>query len=137
MILPDTSVWIEYLRSGPSSPGPGGSASAAEELDPLIKHEQIVTCGPVVAELLAGARGQQRVELAEQLGAQPWVDLKRADWLTMGHVAAKLAERGQTTPLVDVQIAVCSVKAKAELWTLDHDFERIADALDGLRVRVF
>jgi predicted nucleic acid-binding protein len=91
----------------------------------------------VVAELLAGARGRQRSELAEQLGTQPWINLKHSDWLTIGHTAAKLQERGQTTPLIDVQIAVCAVIAKAELWTLDRDFERIVEALDGLRVRVF
>ena len=55
----------------------------------------------------------------------------------MGHTAAKLQERGQTVPLIDVQIAMCAVGAQAELWTLDRDFERIVEALDGLRVRVF
>jgi predicted nucleic acid-binding protein len=75
--------------------------------------------------------------LATQLVAQPWIDLKRSDWLTIGHTAAKLQERGQTTPLIDVQIAICAVITEAELWTLDHDFERIAEALDGPRVRVF
>jgi hypothetical protein len=33
--------------------------------------------------------------------------------------------------------AHCAVRAKAELWTLDHSFERIGEALEGLRVRVF
>jgi predicted nucleic acid-binding protein len=137
VILPDTSVWVEYLRAGPAPPSQSASASPAGDLDPLIQQEQVLTCGPVVAELLAGARGHQRNKLAEQMGTQPWVDLKRSDWLTVGHTAAKLQEQGQTTPLIDVQIAVCAVNAKAELWTLDRDFERIVEALDGLRVRVF
>ncbi len=102
-----------------------------------IQQEQVLTCGPVAAELMAGARGHQRGELAKQLGSQPWIDLKRPDWLTIGHTAAKLQERGQTTPLIDIQIAICAVTAEAELWTLDRDFERIAEALDGLRIRVF
>ncbi len=67
----------------------------------------------------------------------PGSTLSASDWLTIGHTAAKLQERGQTTPLIDVQIAICAVTAEAELWTLDHDFERIAGVLDGLRVRVF
>lgn len=137
MILADTSIWVEYLRTGPPPPNESGSASPAEALDAAIQREQVLTCGPVAAELLAGARGRQRDELAEQLGAQPWIDIKRSDWLTIGHTAAKLQERGQTTPLIDVQIAICAVTAEAELWTLDHDFERIAGVLDGLRVRVF
>jgi predicted nucleic acid-binding protein len=137
VILPDTSVWVEYLRAERPPPRESKSASPAEELDVVIQQEQVLTCGPVVAELLAGARGHQRGELTEQLGGQPWVELKRSDWLTVGHIAATLRERGQTTPLLDVQIAVCAVSAKAELWTIDHDFERIAEVLDGLRIRVF
>jgi predicted nucleic acid-binding protein len=136
VILPDTSLWVEYLRAGPSPPSQSENASPAADLDAPIQQEQVLTCGPVVAELLAGARGNQRNELAEQLGTQPWIDLKRTDWLTIGHTAAKLQERGQTTPLIDIQIAVCAVNAKAELWTLDRDFERITEALDGLRIRV-
>ncbi len=137
MILPDTSVWVEYFRAVPSSSRASVGTSPAEELDALIEHEQVVTCGPVIAELMAGARGRQRDKLAEQLGAQPWIELKRSDWLTVGHTAARLQERGQMTPLVDIQIAVCANRAKAELWTLDRDFERIAEALDGLRIQVF
>jgi predicted nucleic acid-binding protein len=140
VILADTSVWVEYLRTAPSSASSREgrpSSSPAEALDARIEQEQVLTCGPVVAELLAGARGPQRDELAEQLGAQPWIDLKRADWLMVGQTASKLRERGQTTPLIDVQIAVCATVAEAELWTLDGDYERIAQSLDGLRVRLF
>jgi predicted nucleic acid-binding protein len=140
VILADTSVWVEYLRSAPSSaPSREGrsSASPAEALDARIEQEQVMTCGPVVAELLAGARGPQRDELAVLLGAQPWIDLGHGDWLTVGQTAAELRERGHTTPLIDVQIAVCATLAEAELWTLDGDYERIAQSLDGLRVRLF
>jgi predicted nucleic acid-binding protein len=139
VILADTSVWVEYLRAEPpSAPCREGRApSPAEALDARIEQEQVVTCGPVVAELLAGARGAQRDELAEQLSGQPWIDLGRGDWLTVGETAAKLRERGQTTPLIDVQIAVCATLAEAELWTLDGDYTRISQSLEGLRVRVF
>jgi len=137
VILPDTSVWVEYLRAEPRSAEAGARVSAAEELDGKIELEQVVTCGPVIAELLAGVRGRQRDQLAEQLGAQPWTEIRRSDWLTVGHTAARLQERGQTTPLIDIQIAVCAVNADAELWTLDGDFERVAEILDGLRIRMF
>ena len=137
MILADTSVWVEYLRAGPSPEGPSENHSLCDELDELISQQQILTCGPVLAELLAGARGPQREELERQLSAQPWIDLKHADWLTVGRIAAKLQRRGQTIPLLDVQIAVCAVKGEAQLWTLDRDFERIAQDLEGLNVRIF
>jgi predicted nucleic acid-binding protein len=77
MVLPDTSVWVEYLRADPPAPeGTEGAAgeeqdagadastvdatdpSPLDELDSLIEAEQVLTCGPVVAELMAGARGE-------------------------------------------------------------------------------
>jgi len=137
VILPDTSVWVDYLRARPPTAGGIPDPSPAESLDALIQQELVLTCGPVVAELLAGARGRGRTELAEQLGAQPWVELGRADWLKAGEVAAGLQERGETVPLVDIQIAICAAGAKAELWTFDGDFRRIAEVLDGLQLRVF
>jgi predicted nucleic acid-binding protein len=137
VILPDTSVWVEYLRAEDSGPSTSEDTSPAEALDAVIQQAQVVTCGPVAAELLAGARGDRREALSAQLSAQPWIELKHSDWLTIGQTAAKLQEQGKTTPLIDVQIAVCATLAEAELWTLDSDFERIAEALDGLRLRVF
>ena len=137
MILPDTSVWVEYLRTEGSAPKRAARYSPAEALDGQLEQAQVVTCGPVAAELLAGARGPQREALTTQLGALPWIDLKHADWLAVGQTAGKLGEQGQTTPLIDVQIAVCAVVAEAELWTRDSDFERIAAVLDGLRLRLF
>jgi predicted nucleic acid-binding protein len=136
VILPDTSVWVEYLRASPGA-SPAGAAAAAAELDEAISAEHVATCGPVVAELLAGVRAAQQQELARQLAAQPFIDLRRSDWIHVGHTAALLRERGHTTPLIDVQIAVCAASADAELWTLDRDFERIAAASPELRVRVF
>jgi predicted nucleic acid-binding protein len=151
MVLPDTSVWIDYLRAQgsagavPAGAAPAGAAeqadgvedlSPADELDLLIERQEVVTCGPVVAELVAGTRGSQRESLATQLAAQPWVDLKRSDWPIVGQTAARLRERGETVPLIDVQIAVCAVLGDAQLWTCDHDFERIARTLDGLRLRM-
>ncbi len=137
MILPDTSIWVDYLRAERSPPSGHKGVSPAADLEQLIQEKEILTCGPIVSELLAGARGPHRDELAEQLKSQPWIDLKRADWLTVGHAAARLQEKGETTPLVYIQIAVCAISAKAELWTRDHDFERITKAIDNLYIRLF
>ncbi len=131
MVLADTSVWIGYLRQDDLERG-----SLADRLDSLIDRQQVLMCGPVAAELIAGAREDQREMLAGELAAQPWVELKRSDWLTVGRTAGELRRRGETVPLIDIQIAVCAVKGEAELWTRDRDFERVAGALEGLRVRI-
>ena len=55
MVLPDTSVWVDYSRRGARGP----TASMRELLD----RGEVATCGPVAAELLAGADG----EVAERI----------------------------------------------------------------------
>ena len=58
-VLADTSVWIEYLRRGK------GSKSA--RLDDLLVAGEVLVCGPVVTELLAGAKSPDRGRLWLQL----------------------------------------------------------------------
>jgi predicted nucleic acid-binding protein len=123
-VIADTSVWVDFLRHGRD-----GNAAGLSDL--LTRHE-IVVCGPVIAELLAGTAKSQRAELALRLSALPWVDLNHPHWLRVGEVAALLRDNGITTALTDVEIAVAAVEAGAELWTWDSDFTRIAKVLTPL-----
>lgn len=123
-VLADTSVWVQYLRRG--------RAGKAARLDDLLVQGEVVVCGPVVAELVAGTPPPQRAELVGLLNALPWADLGRAQWARVGEVAGRLREQGITMALTDIEIAVAAVQAHAELWTHDSDFTRIAKVLDTL-----
>jgi predicted nucleic acid-binding protein len=123
-VLADTSVWVEYLRRG--------QAGKSARLDDLLARGEVVLCGPVVAELVAGAATARRAELTALLNALPWVDLRRPEWVQVGELAARLRDHGVTTALTDVEIAVAAVAAGAELWTWDSDFARIAEVLGSL-----
>lgn len=123
MVLPDTSIWVDYLRGRDS------------ELQAAIDSKEIVTCGPVVAELLAGTGSRDRAVVGAALDKVPWAELRRDSWSRVGAVAAALRERGGTVPLTDIEIAVAAVEAGAELWTRDSDFDRVRTALPDLRVR--
>lgn len=125
-ILPDTSVWVDYLRDGIDG--------HAGELDRLLEERRVLTCGPVAAEVLAGARGAEADQLGRALRALPWAPLDQAAWIAVGAAAATLRERGERVPLTDIEIAVSAHRAEAVLWSRDSDFERIARALPGLRV---
>jgi predicted nucleic acid-binding protein len=125
-LLPDTSIWVEYLR--------GTDPGATSELDVQLDRESVLVCGPVVAELLAGTATEHREDLWLVLGSLPWADLDRPAWRQVGEVASDLRRRGSAVPLTDVEIAVAAARSGAELWTRDRDFERIAQVLPSLEL---
>jgi predicted nucleic acid-binding protein len=124
-VLPDTSIWVEYLRRGK------GTKSA--RLDDLLVAGEVVLCGPVVAELLAGAKSPDRARLWLLLTGLPWADLGPVQWQSVGETAARLRERGETVALTDVEIAVAAVDSSSRLWTRDSDFKRVQAVLPALQ----
>lgn len=128
MLLPDTSIWIAYLR-------PGGE-DMTRELDAALERREVLTCGPVVAELVAGARPSDRAPLLASLAGLPWAELDQKAWQSVGLLAAELRDRGQAIPLTELEIAVAAHSKGAALWTADRHFERLAPMLDGLELRV-
>ena len=122
-VLADTSIWVDFFR---------GREPEASALDRLLAAEELIVCGPIVAELLAGTGEPQRGTLWLALVALPAVDLDLAAWREAGEITHDLREHGETTPLLDVLIAVAAVRAGAELWTRDDDFERVRRVLPAL-----
>lgn len=127
MLLPDTSIWVAYLRAG--------SAGLTEELSAALDAGEVLVCGPVLAELAAGARAADRPAVLSTLAALPWADLDRLAWQAVGLLAAELRSQGEMLPLTDLEIAVAAQRADATLWTTDRHFERLAAQMDDLRVR--
>ncbi|MDA8039154.1 MAG: PIN domain-containing protein [Actinomycetota bacterium] len=124
-VLADTSVWVEYLRRGK------GSASA--RLDDLLVAGEVLVCGPVVAELLAGAKSADRGRLWLLMTGLPWADLGSVQWQSVGETAARLRQRGETVALTDVEIAIAAIDSSARLWTRDSDFKRVRGVLPALQ----
>lgn len=127
MIIADTSVWIEYLRRGESG--------WAWELDELLARGELMMCGPVLAELVAGVPAERRSEYALRLRALPWSALDRDGWLRAGLVRSDLRRGGFTASLIDIAIAVSAAQAGASLWSADAAHERVAAGMNDLRFR--
>ncbi len=121
-VLPDTSMWVEYLRGG------------LDELDELLRGESVLACGPVVAELQAGIQPARRDEIWLAVGTLPWAGLDHAAWRQVGEAVFDLRRGGTPVPLTDVAIAVAAVRAHASVWTRDRDFERICEVLPSLEL---
>ena len=64
VILVDTSIWIEVLRRGPGL-----------DLESLVEFDDVVTCPPIVQEVLQGIRDPEAHALArEAMLALPMVE---------------------------------------------------------------
>jgi predicted nucleic acid-binding protein len=121
-VLPDTSIWIDYFRG----------TREADSLDRLLEEETVVSCGPVIAELLAGTSPHERSTLWLALGSLELIELDVSAWRETGEHARSLRERGTVVPLIGLLIAVAAARADAALWTRDADFTRIREAIPGL-----
>jgi len=128
VILPDTSVWVAYLRTG--------RESLTRELNLALDRREVLVCGPVVAELVAGARPPDRAALIASLAGLQWAELDHNAWQSVGLLAAELRDLGQPLALTDLEIAVAARTAGAALWTADRHFERLAGMLEGFELRL-
>lgn len=126
MVLPDTSVWVDFARQG--------TRGRAATLRDLLEGSDIATCGPVAAELLAGADGEVAERISATLRSLPWADLDQSGWHEVGAAACRLRGKGETLPLTDLAIAVAAARAGHVLWSFDSDFERIQPVVDGLEI---
>lgn len=124
-LLPDTSIWIDYFaRREPVFP----------RLDSLLGREEVLTCGPILAELLAGTPPPLRDELRHAIGSLPFIELDYFAWQEAGERAHDLRSRGSTVPQMDILIAIAAVRAGAALWTRDRDFERVRQVISALEL---
>lgn len=119
MILVDSSVWIDFFSSSPGR--------AAFELRRMIReNEPFALTGVVIAEVLQGlTRDSGNIErfLAECDMLEP------TGFETYRNAAAifRMARaRGISVTTIDTLIAAIAIERGARIFTLDHDFSRIA-----------
>jgi predicted nucleic acid-binding protein len=122
LIVVDTSVWVELFR--------GTDSPATEALTDLIEGAaQLAITDVIFTELLQGAKNDRKAEhLESHLRTFPL--LRSVDLDDSAH-AAKLfrdaRRRGLTVRnTTDCLIAAPCIRAGAELFHLDADFDRLA-----------
>ena len=127
MILVDTSVWIEVFRK----PGP-------LDLPAVVEFEEIVTCLPVVQEVLQGFADERAYRLArDAMLALPMVESPvREDLFIEAVELYRAARRAGLTPRsgADCLIAACAVRHDLEVLHRDRDFDSLS-RVSSLRVR--
>ena len=119
MYLVDTSVWIDVFRRPPRI-----------DLESAIGVETVVTCLPVMQEVLQGFRDDRAFRVArDALLAFPIVDAPLGTAVFEEAVDLfRLARRAGVTvrSSVDCLIAVCAVRNDLTVLHHDRDFDQIA-----------
>jgi len=122
LILVDSSVWIDFLGSSPTSAG--------TELRRMIADaEPFALAGVVVTEILQGLK--RDVSRLEQYLSQ-WDMLEPKGFSTYREAASifrAARAKGVAFTTIDALIAAIALEHGATLFTLDKDFTRIAGAI--------
>jgi predicted nucleic acid-binding protein len=125
--LVDTSVWIEVFRQ-----------AARFSLDSVVAIDDVVTCGPVIQEVLQGFDNERAFRIArESMLALPV--LENPMTLHVFEQAAELYRRGRRAGVtirssVDCVIAACALLHDVEVLHDDRDYDAIA-TIAPLRAR--
>lgn len=127
MVLVDTSVWIEVFRK-----------PSRLDLESIVDFDDIVTCLPVVQEVLQGFTAEPAfLRARESMRALPIVEaplggdvcLQAVDLYRSGRRLGLMIRSG-----VDCLIAACAIRHQLEVLHCDRDYDAIA-RVSPLRVR--
>lgn len=119
MTLVDTSIWIEVFRKTRPLP-----------LESVVAFDDIVTCLPVLQEVLQGFRDERAFRVArDSMKALPIIESPLA--MEVIEDAIDLYRRARHGGLtvrssVDCLIAACAIRHDLEVLHRDRDFEALA-----------
>lgn len=119
MVLVDTSVWVEVFRK-----------PAGFRLDSAVDFDDVVTCLPVIQEVLQGFRDARAFSVArESMLALPIVESPLGVDVVVE--AANLYRQARRTGLtvrssVDCLIAACAIRNALTVLHRDRDFAALA-----------
>ena len=127
MILVDTSVWIEVFR-----------ARRPLELEAAVDFDDVVTCLPIVQEVLQGFREENAYRRArDSMLSFPIVESPLRSDIYLDAVGLyRAARRGGRTirSSVDCIIAACAIRHDLEVLHRDRDYAALSQ-ISALRER--
>ncbi|HEY0782987.1 MAG TPA: PIN domain-containing protein [Thermoanaerobaculia bacterium] len=119
MIFVDTSVWVAALRAG--------EGREADHLRQLLDTHEVALAIVVKLEILSGASRHDRPRLKRTLSALPTFFPSGATWPIIEGWLELASNGGQKFGIADLLIGALAAETRSTLWSLDSDFERLAD----------
>ena len=117
MIIPDTSVWIEFFKT---------HQPYFVKLRDYLEQHEILAISPVFGELLQGVKNiAEKKTILEYWNYLPKID--ETDLMIKAGVYSfenKLISKG--VGIIDVCIMVSAIENNAIVWTLDEKLKRVS-----------
>ena len=110
MIIPDTSVWIEFLKNNPEY---------FAKVKHLLENQQILAVECIFGELLQGAKNKREIEIISLYRENlPKIEIGNG-WIQAGiySSANKLISRG--VGIIDSYIIISARNSNSQIWSLD------------------
>ena len=86
----------------------------------------MVIAGPVIYELLQGAKNKKDLELIKEASrALPFLEVTHQIRLSAGDLFFELRRKGITIPPSDVLLSAIAIENNCFLFTIDNHFEHI------------
>jgi predicted nucleic acid-binding protein len=116
MIIPDTSVWIEYFKK---------HEPIFSRMQNILENQQVLAVECIFGELLQGCRSEREKTIIVDF----WTYLPRVDdndlIITAGIYSYKNKLISKGVGLIDAVIISASQSANAKIWTLDKKLKVI------------
>jgi len=114
MVLVDTSVWVEHLRSGNLG------------LENLLNEGRVV-CHPFIVGELACGNLSNRSEILSLLQALPLVN--HAEHEEVMHFIESYSLMGRGLGYIDMHLIASALLTKVPIWTLDKKLKEVSSKL--------
>jgi predicted nucleic acid-binding protein len=120
MILIDTSAWIEFFRRR-------GDVAVKSRVAGMVETGDAAFCGPVLYELLLGARPTEAPLIRQALGFCRLLDFPVAAWELGAALEKSMRQKGIAIPRDDILVAATALHNDVPLYSTDKHFQTIAE----------
>jgi predicted nucleic acid-binding protein len=111
-------LWVDYFRK--RTP-----AALKARLDETVRTAEVVTCEPILFELLRAVSRSDARKIEEFFTTIPVLETPATLWTDAGRLGRRCAAAGFLIPAIDLLIAQICMHHDALLTTLDADFQKI------------
>ena len=111
MILADTTIWIEFLKSNPAF---------FNEMESLLESKEVITIEPIFAELLYGSRNnKERSLILSYWKVLPHIYFTEGTLIESADFGNKSDYLNLGIGLIDTILIKATIENKYLIWTLD------------------